>query len=285
MTASIAELTRESTSRTVSVAAGELHYHEAGSGHPVILLHGSGPGATGWSNFSRNIGPLAEHFHVYAVDMPGWGESHAVSRDEVDHPESLRQFMDALGIERAALVGNSMGGVTVMAMAIKHRERVSHAITMGSGHMQTPKLFGAGDGPTEGLKVLFAAYADPTPENMFRLVDVMTYGPEHATEELARARSEATLARPDHVQNFLEGLPKGGPVREWFDLEALRDVQIPTLLLHGRDDRVVPYEDSLHFVARIPNSRLVLVNRCGHWLMIEHADEFNRLVTEFVQNN
>jgi 2-hydroxy-6-oxonona-2,4-dienedioate hydrolase len=285
MTATTLELTRESTSRTVTVSGGEIHYHEAGSGHPVILLHGSGPGATGWSNFSRNIGPLAEHFHVFAVDMPGWGESHAVTRDEIDHPESLRQFMDALGIERAALVGNSMGGVTVMAMAIKHPDRVTHAITMGSGHMKTPKLFGAGDGPTEGLKVLFAAYADPTPENMFRLVDVMTYGPEHATEELARARSEATLARPDHVRNFLEGLPKGGPVREWFDLEGLRDVQVPTLLLHGRDDRVVPYEDSLHFVARIPNSRLVLVNRCGHWLMIEHADEFNRLVTEFVQNN
>lgn len=281
----MASLSKESTSRTVQTPNWEFQYYEAGSGHPVLLLHGSGPGATGWSNFSGNIGPLSEQFHVFAIDMPGWGGSSAATREQQDHPAALIEFMDALGLERAALVGNSMGGVTVMDFAIRYPDRISHAITMGSGHMVSRKLFGPGDGPSEGLKALFQAYATPTPEAMKNLVSIMCFDKSFATDELAQARSEATLARPDHIKNFLEALPKGGPVRNWFDLDDLQKVQTPTLLIHGRDDRVVHYEDSLHFVARIPNSRLVLINRCGHWAMIEHSDEFNRLVADFVANN
>ncbi|HEY9493668.1 MAG TPA: alpha/beta fold hydrolase, partial [Intrasporangium sp.] len=101
-------LTFEATSRTVNAGAWTIHYNEAGdpSAPAVVLLHGSGPGATGWSNFKTNIDALAEHFHVIAPDMPGWGRSDAVTRDEMDHAKAAVQLLDALGIEQAAFVGN-----------------------------------------------------------------------------------------------------------------------------------------------------------------------------------
>ena len=143
-------LSKESTSRKVRTADWNIHYHEAGEGHPVILLHGSGPGATGWSNFSGNLPGLSAHFRVLAVDMPGWGASEPCPVERLDHVAATLQFMDTLGIEKAAVIGNSMGGVNAIRLAAEHPDRVSHLITMGAVANRSPRLFGAGDGPTEG---------------------------------------------------------------------------------------------------------------------------------------
>ncbi|TDD36000.1 alpha/beta fold hydrolase [Actinomadura sp. KC06] len=278
-------LTQADTARTVQTKDWTLRYYEAGAGHPVVLLHGSGPGATGWSNFSGNIEALAVHFHVYAVDMPGWGGSDAATVDRLDHVEAAIQFLDALGIDRAAFVGNSMGGQTSIRLATEHPHRITHLVTMGPPVGRLPSLFAAGDGPSEGLKVLIEAYRDPSPGNMRRLVEIMCFDKARfATPELCQARSDAALARPEHLRNYVDGLPKGAPIPTWVDPGLLPKIQIPTLLVHGRDDRVVPFESSLYLLASIPDSRLVLLNRCGHWAMIEHADEFNRLVTDFLRN-
>lgn len=277
-------LTQDGTRKSVKTKDWNIVYYEAGEGHPLILLHGSGAGASGWSNFSGNIDELSQHFRVLAVDMPGWGESDPCTIDQLDHVEALKQFMDALGIEKAALVGNSMGGMTVLRMSTTHPERVSHAITMGSGSVKTPKLFSAGDGPTEGLKILIEGYRNPSPDTIRKLVEIMCFDKGFATDELCQKRSDAAKAKPEHLKNYLDGIPKGGPVPVTVKLEDLNTSTIPFLLIHGRDDRVVPYEHSLLLLANIPNSRLVLLNRCGHWAMIEHAKEFNRLVIDFVEN-
>ncbi|MGD9798638.1 MAG: alpha/beta fold hydrolase [Acidimicrobiia bacterium] len=277
-------LTQAETDRTVTTKDWTLHYQEAGHGHPVLLLHGSGAGATGWSNFSGNIETLAKQFHVYAVDMPGWGRSDAATVDRLDHVEAALQFLDAVGVDKAAFVGNSMGGATSMRFATEHPDRISHLITMGPP-TPGPRLFSPGDGPSEGLKVLVQAYRDPSPETMGKLIEIMVYDKHFATPELLKTRSDAALARPEHLQNYLDGLPKGAPIPKWVSLEALPEVTVPTLLIHGRDDRVVPYEHSLTLLTLIPHSRLVILNRCGHWAMIEHPDEFNRLVADFVANN
>jgi len=283
----MSELTDEATSRYAQTKSWKLHYNEAGAGHPVILLHGSGAGATGWSNFRPNIGPLAERFRAIAWDAPGWGRSDSAASDEYDHPEAVVELMDELGIEKAALVGNSMGGMISLAVAARHPERVSHLITMGPGSfLDLPTLFGPGDGPSEGLKILFEGYKNPTPETMKKLVEIMTYSPEFATDELSRLRSDAALARPDHLENFLAGMTAGrGPVTSPATPAEVRSITAPSLLIHGRDDRVVHFEHSMRLVSMIDNSRLVLLNRCGHWAQIEHADEFNRLVTDFILNN
>lgn len=277
-------LTKASTSRTVEVPQGTLHYQEAGSGHPLILMHGSGAGATGWVNFSNNIEALAEHFHVYAVDAPGWGGSHTTTFEEWDHVGEHIAFMDALGIEKAALVGNSMGGVTAIHLTTEHPDRVSHLITMGSGSSRAPKLFSPGDGPSEGLKVLQLCYREPTFENMKKLCQMMMFDPGDGVDALAQERLDSALENPQHLTNFLDGLSKGGPIASWFDMNDLLKMQTPTLLIHGRDDRVVPYEHSLLLLAHIPRSRLSLFNRCGHWAMIEYPDAFNRLVIDFIEN-
>lgn len=277
-------LSFESTSKTVEIPMGTVHYHEAGQadGHPVILLHGSGPGATAWSNFKTNIGHLAQHFRVLAPDQLGWGASSPVTVEERDHDQMLVELFDAWGVERAALVGNSMGGGTTIRFAAKYPERTSHAITMGAGSMGA-NIFAAGDGPSEGLKVLRQAYRDPSPEQMMKLVQVMTYGEEFATWELAEERSRNALANQTHLDNFAASMDNGR--RKQATPEEIRGITAPSLIIHGRDDRVVPIEGSLRLVTMIHNSRLVLLNRCGHWAQVEHADEFNRLVVDFVANN
>ena len=284
-------LTQDSAARDLTLPSGtRVRYYEAGdpAAAPVVLLHGSGPGATGWSNFSGNIGAIADAgFHVLAPDMPGWGGSDAVATKDMDHDRDLVELLDALGIEAAALVGNSMGAHTAVRFATLHPERLTHLVTMGAslGRGQA-SLFGAGDGPSEGLKTIVRAYKDASPENMKALVEIMTYDKARfATPELTHARSDAALARPDHLQNYAEGLAHGAPIPIRVDRERIREIEAPALLIHGKDDRVLHFEVTLFLLANIPNSRAVLLNRCGHWAMIEHAEEFNRLVVDFLRNN
>jgi 2-hydroxy-6-oxonona-2,4-dienedioate hydrolase len=190
-----AALTHEGTSRFVQTESWKLHYNEAGEGHPVILLHGSGPGATGWSNFSPNIATLAEDFRVLALDAPGWGGSDAATSDAYDHPAAVLEFMDALGIEKAALVGNSMGGMTAITFAARYPDRISHLITMGPGSFFIPTLFSPNDGPSEGLKILQEGYRNPTPEVMKRLVEIMSFSAENATWRTSSPASPTVPAR------------------------------------------------------------------------------------------
>lgn len=279
-------LTEEGTRRFAQLKDARMQYNEAGSGHPVILIHGSGAGATGWTNFSANIPALAENFHVYALTLPGWGLSDPVPGGTYDHVEQLVEFMDAVGIGKAALVGNSMGGVISIALAARRPERVSHLITMGAPALTNlPTLFGAGDGPSEGIKILVEAYANPSFETMKKLVQIMSFSPSNATDELVEMRVQAAKAHPEHLANGLRAFRTGGPVRYQATAEEIQAITAPTLLIHGRDDRVAHYENTLRLVAMVPDSRAVLLNRCGHWAQIEHAAEFNRLVGDFVTNN
>lgn len=279
------DLTAESTSRFVQTAIHRIHYNEAGSGHPVLLLHGSGPGSTGWSNFRSNIGPLAESFHVYAIDMPGWGQSDTQTPETgYDHVAALLAFMDELGIEKAALVGNSMGGITSISTAILHPERVSHLISMGAP-VPGQNTWTA-NGLTEGLKILFRTYREPTLENMKQVTEIMAFDSSAVSDDLAALRLDAALVHPEHLASWNEA-PGGTPLsREYFSYgPRLVEITAPTLAIHGRDDRVVSYEQSLRLVSAVNNSRLLLLNQCGHWAQIEHASEFNRVVREFIQHN
>jgi len=279
-------LAQSDVAKDVETADWKIHYNEAGpaDGQPIVLLHGGGPGATGWSNYSPNIETIAAAgFRVVAPDLPGWGDSDAVDFLTYDPVEAICQLLDALGIEKAAFVGNSMGGHTSLRMAIEKPERVSHLITMGAPIQLKPFLFGAG-GPTEGIKIMYAGYSDASPEAMKRLVDIMVFDQARfASPELLQQRSEAALKRPEHLANIAKVAPKA-PIPIWADLSKLGDIAAPALLIHGRDDRVVSFESTLFMAANIPNSRAHIINRCGHWAQLEHAGEFNRLVIDFVTN-
>ena len=279
-------LTQADVAKDVTTADFTIHYNEAGpaDGAPILLIHGGGPGATGWSNYNPNIGALADAgFHVIAPDLPGWGDSSEVDFLDYEPLDAICQLLDHLGIEKAAFVGNSMGGHTSIRMAIERPERVSHLITMGAPLQLKPFLFGA-TGPSEGIKIMYQGYTDYTPEAMKRLVEIMVFDAERfATPELCQQRSEAASKRPEHLANVAKAGIRG-PIPKWADLDRLGEITVPSLLIHGRDDRVVTFEGTLFASARIPNSRAHIINRCGHWAQLEHAEEFNRLVADFVGN-
>lgn len=172
------EVTFESTSRYAQVREDmRLHYHEAGVGHEqtVVLLHGGGPGASSWSNFGRNIAVLAAHFHVLAVDQPGYGLSDKHTEHEQYNRYSataLLNLFDYLGIERAPLVGNSLGGGTAVRFALDNPKRAGRLVLMGPGGLSV-NLF-APD-PTEGVKLLGGFAANPTRENIEKFLRIMVF--------------------------------------------------------------------------------------------------------------
>lgn len=277
------DLTFETTTRLVETKDYRIQINEAGEGHPIFLIHGGGPGATGWSNFAANVEALSRKHRCIAVTMPGWGESSpqdvSTGRDGV---EALKQLADALGVEKAAYVGNSMGGAASVQFTATYPERVSHLVTMGLGNPDGLSLLQPA-GPAEGIRILVETYQDPSPQNMKRLVRIMCFDPAFASDDLARQRSEMALKHPEHNTNWLAIMRAGIPMALPADsLARLAKSGVPAMLIHGRDDRTVHFEASLRMLPMIPNSRLVLLNRCGHWAQLEHPAEFNRLVDGFV---
>ena len=282
----MSELTESGTSQFIQTKKWRLHYNEAGSGHPVVMLHGSGPGASGWSNFKTTLIGLSPDFRAIAVDMPGWGKSDTAPPEDRDHVEALVQFLDELGIDRAAVIGNSMGGATALRFAVEHPDRISHLIPMGAPG-PGPNLFVGGDPRgSEGMRVLLAAYRDPSPENFKALVSVMAYDPKFASDALAEERSKSALANPEHLTNFLAAIAAGtpaGPAAATISAQQrLSQVQTPTLVVHGRNDRTLPYENALRLVAHIPNSRLLVLQSDAYHVAVAKADECVTNVLAFI---
>jgi 2-hydroxy-6-oxonona-2,4-dienedioate hydrolase len=202
---------------------------------------------------------------------------------------AVKLLMDELGIDTATLIGNSMGGAATLQFAVDFPDRLSHLITMGAGG-GGPLIFSPGGAPAEGLKIIRETYENPTPENFRRLVSVMVYDSSFVTDELCEQRARNALANPEHLKNWLAPLRAGmGPAAHLPDvydvLTRLASVRVPALLVHGRDDRTVLMENSLRLNSILQNSRLLILGRCGHWAQLEHANEFNALVRNFITMN
>jgi 2-hydroxy-6-oxonona-2,4-dienedioate hydrolase len=281
--------TEESTSKSVDSRPWRIHYNEVGEGHPVVMIHGGGPGATGWSNFSQNMRELSKKYRCLAIDMPGWGQSDPVEPGTTNPAAALKGFLDAMGIEKAAFVGNSMGGAATLSFAVEYPERVSHIVTMGSAPVGGMLATQPGGGASEGMKVLWETQEDPTPENFRRLIQIMVYDSSFVTDELLQQRSKAALSNPQHLKNGAENRRRmlaAGPVVPTGPtvLHRLQRLDIPALIIHGRDDLTTSLETSLQICAALPNSRMLIFNHCGHWAQLEHAEEFNRQVDIFLSN-
>ncbi|WP_068268994.1 4,5:9,10-diseco-3-hydroxy-5,9,17-trioxoandrosta-1(10),2-diene-4-oate hydrolase [Aldersonia kunmingensis] len=285
-----AELTYESTSKFAQVRPDlKLHYHEAGVGNgpTIVLLHGGGPGASSWSNFSRNIPVLAEQFHVLAVDQPGFGKSDK----PIDHPQyfvhsssALADLLDHLGItERVHLLGNSLGGGAAVRFALDYPDKAGRLVLMGPGGLSL-NLF-APD-PTEGVKHLgrFAAPPEgPTKEKLEAFLRVMVYDQSLITPELlderfaAASTPEAVAAAKAMGKSFAGADFEKGML--WRDAHKLRQ---RVLLIWGREDRVNPLDGALIALKQIPRAQLHVFGGCGHWAQLEKFDEFNRLAADFL---
>ncbi|MFG1178647.1 alpha/beta fold hydrolase [Xanthobacter versatilis] len=281
--------TESETSRFVRVREGEgelnIHYNDCDPGdarETVVMLHGSGPGASGWANFNRNITPLVEAgFRVLLVDCPGWSKSDTIvntgSRSNLN-ARVLAGVVDALGLSRIHILGNSMGGHSAVAFALDHPERVGKLVLMGGG---TGGVSPFTPMPTEGIKLLNGLYRSPTIENLKAMMNVFVFDPGDLTEELFQARLDNMLKRRDHLDNFVASFaanpkqyPDFGP--------RLGEIEAPTLVIWGRNDRFVPMDVGLRLIAGIPKSELHVFNNCGHWAQWEHWKAFNALVLEFL---
>lgn len=271
------QLTEQNTSNFAQCGELRIHYNEAGEGPAVIMLHGGGPGASGWSNFQRNIGALSQNFRCLLVDQPGYGKSDIQKTDEAFSQESARALcglLDTLGIEKASLLGNSMGGATALNFAIDYPERTEKVVLMGaSGQTFGGSLFVPM--PSEGLKTLARVRSNPTAEGMRELISLMVYDSSFLTDELLQQRLSAALA--NHRPNA------GGPTQQRALSNELHKVQAKTLIVWGRDDRVNPMDGGLKLLWGIPDAQMHIYSKCGHWAQTEHWEEFNSLVKDFLQ--
>jgi 2,6-dioxo-6-phenylhexa-3-enoate hydrolase len=246
-----------------------------------MMLHGGGPGAGGWSNYSRNIGPLvAAGYRVILLDCPGFNKSDPLVVDVprgIVNAAAVKGLMDVLGIDRAHLVGNSMGGASALTFALEYPERLGKLVLMGPA--------GAGPSlmmpmPLEGIKHLQNVFKNPSLDALRRMTDVFVYDPGMVTEALIQGRFEAMMRNDGiHLKNWVASMKKAALA----DLSTrLPEIKAKTLCVWGRDDRFLPLDNGLRIVFGIPDSRLHVFSRCGHWAQWEHADEFNRLVVDFL---
>ena len=277
------------TSRFAQVVLDEhalnIHYNDCGSGgEVVVMLHGSGPGASGWANFNRNIDPLVEAgYRVILMDCPGWSKSDSIvctgSRSDLN-AQVLAALLVQLDIPRVHILGNSMGGHSAVAFALNHPERVGKLVLMGGG---TGGASPFAPMPTEGIRLLQGLYREPTIDNLKKMMSIFVFDPSDLTEALFQARLDNMLARRDHLENFVKSL-EANP-RQFPDFgPRLAQVTAQTLVIWGRNDRFVPMDTGLRLIAGMPNADLHIFNRCGHWAQWEHAERFNRLVLDFLQH-
>ncbi|MGW0517377.1 4,5:9,10-diseco-3-hydroxy-5,9,17-trioxoandrosta-1(10),2-diene-4-oate hydrolase [Crossiella sp. NPDC003009] len=278
----------ESTSEYAEAGGLRLHYHQAGpaDGPPLVLLHGGGPGASSWSNFGRNLPVFAQRHRVIMLDQPGFG--HSAKPEITGHyftfsADALLALLDHLGIGRADLLGNSLGGGTAVRFALRHPARAGRLVLMAPGGLGL-NVF-APD-PTEGVQKLakFGAPPGPSREKLADFLRTLVFDPALVTDELVEERF-AVASAPESLRamasmgksfsqpdSFEDGML-------WREAHRLRQ---RVLLVWGREDRVNPLDGALLPLKLIPRAQLHVFGRCGHWAQLEKFAEFNRLALHFL---
>ena len=282
----MSSFTHQDTLREVTTPRGVLRYHEAGDGPPLVLLHGSGPGVTGWRNYRGNLAVFAAHYRCLVLEFPGFG----VSDDFGGHPVidaqgAVPAFLDGLGLERVDIIGNSMGGGVAINFAINHPERVGRLVTIGG---IGTNIFSPG--PSEGIRLLQEFTEDPTRQRLIDWLHSMVYDPALVTEELIEERW-ALATDPETLESarrmygkaayagMMEMMRRADFPMPW---AVMHKLAAPTLLTWGRDDRVSPLDMALIPMRTIPNAEFHVFPNCGHWVMIEAKAAFERTVLSFL---
>lgn len=254
----------------------KTNYLEVGDGPPVVLVHGSGPGVTAYANWRLTMPGLAPAFRVLAPDMAGFGFSDKPGgvADLATWVGQIIGFLDALGIERASVVGNSFGGSIGIRLATDHPDRVDRLVLMGATGISFPI--------TEGLDQVWGY--QPSFENMRRILDYFAYSRELVNDELAEVRYRAALA-PGVQEAFSALFP--APRQRWVEAittpeEKIKAIPHETLIIHGREDQVIPLDNAYRLLGLIERSELHVFGRCGHWSQIEWAADFNALLVRFL---
>jgi 4,5:9,10-diseco-3-hydroxy-5,9,17-trioxoandrosta-1(10),2-diene-4-oate hydrolase len=266
--------------RSVIIDGVKLAYHEEGEGEATVMIHGGGPGASGISNYRRNVGPLAKGRRLIVVDLPGYGASPSrpIKEGLYDtYAETMLGLLDALNIEKASFIGNSLGGGTSLSLALSNPDRVNKLVLMGPGGSLAISPF-----PTEGLSRMLNYYEGDAPslERLNRALDLLVFDRSTITPELVAERFAASI-QPDILANPpLRG--RGANPADDLWRRPLYALTHPVLLIWGREDRVLPIDASFVLMKAIPNAQLHVFPKCGHWAQWEWADKFNALTIDFL---
>lgn len=256
----------------------KLHYHVVGEGAPILFLHGSGPGASGWSNFHANAIALARAgYQCILADSLGYGLSSKPTDVAYTLPVmsgAMVALMDQLGHQRFTIAGNSQGGAQAIRITLDHPERVERLILMAPGGLENREIYME----MKGIRAMMRCLYGPeglTLEGMRKVFERQLFDPALVTDELVQSRYEAALGQPLHVFRSMQVDNQA---------ERLSEIQCPVLGLWGMDDLFCPPTGAVTLANRVANARVTLFSRCGHWVMVEHADAFNRLCLDFLQN-
>jgi pimeloyl-ACP methyl ester carboxylesterase len=269
----------DSTSRTLTAMGVETHFHDAGDGAPLLLLHGSGPGVSAWSNWRPVYPALSESFRVIAPDQVGFNRTQPDGSVEYGRKlwtDHALAFVDELGLERFSVVGNSMGGAIALSLAVARPQAIDRIVVMGTMGIAQPI--------PDGLAEVWGY--DPSPEAMRRLVELFAYDQAIVTDELVQMRYEAS-AEPTVRDAFAAMFPE--PRQNGVDDLALseaelRSIEQPVLLAHGYHDRIVPMvSSSLPLMDVLADAQLHAFGNSGHWVMIEQSEAFTSAVLAFLR--
>jgi 4,5:9,10-diseco-3-hydroxy-5,9,17-trioxoandrosta-1(10),2-diene-4-oate hydrolase len=252
-----------------------MHYLDAGNGRPVVFLHGSGPGASSYSNFRGNLPHFAEAgFRVLGPDTLGFGRSSKPADIDYAMPflvEKLASFLDAVGVERCALVGNSHGGALAIAFALAAPARVERLVLMAPGGLEERDTYMK----MEGIRAMMKAVRGGlTRESLAGLLRLQLADERHLTDELVDERLAVAREQPARVFTSL-AVPHLQP--------RLPELSCPVFGLWGMDDRFCPVSGATTLARDCKDSRVMLFNHCGHWVMVERAAAFNRLCVDFLR--
>lgn len=274
----------EIASRFVEFDGLKVHYDEVGAGPALIFIHGGGPGSSGLSNFSRNMAAFADRYRVIAIDLPGYGQSTKLKISEPlwgYYAKVLAGFIDALGLGKAHLVGNSLGGASALKTALDFSEKVDRLVLMGPGGGYS--LFDKQ--PSDGIRSLVTFYTPPGPsmDRLRQFLSYLVYDPSSVTDDLLQQRLDRAMDPETAEFMPLRVGPNMAPIEDLWR-ERLDKLPHETLIVWGREDRVNPLDQSLILMRQIPNARLLVMPKCGHWAQWEKADEFNRTVAAFLES-
>ena len=259
----------------LETAPGELtHYHDLGEGAPILFLHGSGTGVTAAANWWLNLPEISQHARCIAIDSIGYGQSISAPDTEYGIKEWVRhavRVLDALGIEKTWIVGNSLGGWLAFQFALDFPERLHGIVSMGTGGAKLTKALKGHSNPTL------------TEEGIRNTLELFVVDKSLVTDELVKLRYESALndTASDRLKEVVTARDRDRDALP-LDFDRLAQLDIPVLLIHGVQDAVIPVSRTWDILNVVPNADAHIFSQCGHWSQVERASEFNQVIIDWL---